>query len=670
LIAHVTKLDNAFSGAPQPDVGVPPAWPYETSGWDMKDVRLAYDYELDQLHIGINCWSVCGDADGDGDAGRTSTILEQRGGLDLPKMETSESFAVAFDVTGDGVMDFVLGYPSQFNAQSERYPCGIDKFDITCFGVYLYDTSGGAAVPSQRFIYKAASDVSSHPARDQNPATSSSRPDLEWTVLNFNRLRTAVGAPALNRTGSQSWSINFLAFGGSFQDDGVGEDQFPNNAPFERADFPCVALDACGVCGGDGSTCADCAGVPNGGKKYDKCGVCGGDDSLDCAGVPCGTSRLDVCAVCNGDGSTCKPPKGVCTEEFGNVCKFHAGDVWAGKYRDSQYDKLLAGDDVVFTFAPNNYVVETNRLGTTWNRFVITDNYLAVQEFTAFPDRVNRSCLVTDVAKYTLKFSADCRAAEIVAIIEPCNRREALYNDMRIELQPVPTTPPTQCVLHSGSGIWQAKYSERLNAWTGQHQVGTFSFAPQNRAVVESSDSAVYFYQWADAAVPGKPTQVRVLDRGSQDFAQACTIPDKGGLYTLKFSADCNTVVLAWPDQKIADPCKQRATRFDNLVLMRVPLPDEKNADSPCRAACAARLRNSQEVDSCVDRCEGKANINDDEDEHSVKQVGVNREYVQRAHRWTRPDVHGGDSSSSSDDGEESHYFELENPHRPDFKKH
>jgi hypothetical protein len=250
-----------------------------------------------------------------------------------------------------------------------------------------------------------------------------------------------------------------------------------------------------------------------------------------------------------------------------------------------------------------------------------------------------------------------------------------LYNDMRIELQPVPATPapPAQCVLHSGSGIWQAKYSERLNAWTGQHQVGTFSFAPQNRAVVESSDSAVYFYQWADAAAPGKPTQVRVLDRGSQDFAQTCALPDKGGLYTLTFSADCNTVVLAWPDKKIADPCKQRATRFDNLVLMRVPLPDEKNADSPCRAACAARLRNSQEVDSCVDRCEGKANINDDEEEHTVRQVGVSHEYVQRPHRWTRPDVHGnGDSSSSSDssDGEESHYRQLEEPHRPDFKKH
>ena len=37
------------------------------------------------------------------------------------------------------------------------------------------------------------------------------------------------------------------------------------------------APDACGVCGGDGSSCADCNGTPNGGATYDVCGVCGGD---------------------------------------------------------------------------------------------------------------------------------------------------------------------------------------------------------------------------------------------------------------------------------------------------------------------------------------------------------------------------------------------------------
>jgi hypothetical protein len=32
--------------------------------------------------------------------------------------------------------------------------------------------------------------------------------------------------------------------------------------------------DACGVCGGDNSTCSDCLGVPHGAARLDACGVC------------------------------------------------------------------------------------------------------------------------------------------------------------------------------------------------------------------------------------------------------------------------------------------------------------------------------------------------------------------------------------------------------------
>jgi hypothetical protein len=38
-------------------------------------------------------------------------------------------------------------------------------------------------------------------------------------------------------------------------------------------------VDTCGVCNGNGSTCADCKGVPKGTAKVDICGVCGGDDT-------------------------------------------------------------------------------------------------------------------------------------------------------------------------------------------------------------------------------------------------------------------------------------------------------------------------------------------------------------------------------------------------------
>jgi len=41
--------------------------------------------------------------------------------------------------------------------------------------------------------------------------------------------------------------------------------------------FAIFVIDACGLCGGDGTSCAGCDGVPNSGLVFDRCGVCGGD---------------------------------------------------------------------------------------------------------------------------------------------------------------------------------------------------------------------------------------------------------------------------------------------------------------------------------------------------------------------------------------------------------
>ena len=65
--------------------------------------------------------------------------------------------------------------------------------------------------------------------------------------------------------------------------------------------------DACGVCGGDDSSCADCAGVPNGDNELDNCGVCDNDSSNDCEqdcnGDWGGSAEVDECGVCDGPGA-------------------------------------------------------------------------------------------------------------------------------------------------------------------------------------------------------------------------------------------------------------------------------------------------------------------------------------------------------------------------------
>ena len=51
-----------------PDVGLPPGpqWAGRLSGWDIQNILFQLDFNTGALHIGINCFGVCGDADGDG----------------------------------------------------------------------------------------------------------------------------------------------------------------------------------------------------------------------------------------------------------------------------------------------------------------------------------------------------------------------------------------------------------------------------------------------------------------------------------------------------------------------------------------------------------------------------------------------------------------------------
>jgi len=68
-----------------------------------------------------------------------------------------------------------------------------------------------------------------------------------------------------------------------------------------------TVVDQCGVCGGNGTSCLDCLGTPNGQATIDQCGVCGGNGTscLDCSGKPFGTKVSDRCGACGGDGMSC-----------------------------------------------------------------------------------------------------------------------------------------------------------------------------------------------------------------------------------------------------------------------------------------------------------------------------------------------------------------------------
>jgi hypothetical protein len=70
---------------------------------------------------------------------------------------------------------------------------------------------------------------------------------------------------------------------------------------------PSNGMDSCGVCGGDNSSCSDCAGMPCSDAYVDNCGVCDdipeNDCVQDCAGTWGGNLELDECGVCGGDNA-------------------------------------------------------------------------------------------------------------------------------------------------------------------------------------------------------------------------------------------------------------------------------------------------------------------------------------------------------------------------------
>lgn len=178
-------------------------------------MRFSYNYRTDELFMGLNCYGICGDADGDGNPGGASNALTQRGGADLPNFANSESALIAIDFgspTGgdpDGIPDIILGYPSQEADGSDRFPCASMLFDTACFGLYLY-LGPGLDRANTRFLYKSSSPVLPHAAQDWNPTPSLGRPDLEWSIKSLRSLQQKGGWPQSPANGDKEWFFNAL----------------------------------------------------------------------------------------------------------------------------------------------------------------------------------------------------------------------------------------------------------------------------------------------------------------------------------------------------------------------------------------------------------------------------------------------------------------------------
>lgn len=191
-----------------PDVGLPGAFPQGTiSGFDMQALYLEYDAATDTMYVGIDCFTICGDADGDGDPGGTSATLAGLGGKDVADFGPGESFGLLIDTDNDytassGDFDVVIGVR--------------DNDDLSQLGAFNYIGLIGEEMVNEVWD-----------ARLPNPVTlfqspSAAAPDLEFSIANFSTLPgfTAGQLPTVYQL--------HLGMGALGTDDGIGEDYAPD----------------------------------------------------------------------------------------------------------------------------------------------------------------------------------------------------------------------------------------------------------------------------------------------------------------------------------------------------------------------------------------------------------------------------------------------------------
>lgn len=189
-------------------VGIPPAWPFATSGWDIKDVRFVYDRNNDILYVGINFFGIAGDADGDGNPSVSAPALTAHGGTDVANLGQTEAVEILFDWNEDGVFDTIAGVPTDAAA--------------TAFSI-APDVSPGLTLPADSARFGT-------PVAGLEPfigALNATAPDFEFKIPDVS---TLPGFDAVS-------GFKFRAHAGSGQDDGIGED-FVENSGALHVDLP------------------------------------------------------------------------------------------------------------------------------------------------------------------------------------------------------------------------------------------------------------------------------------------------------------------------------------------------------------------------------------------------------------------------------------------------
>jgi hypothetical protein len=148
-----------------------------TSGFLVESLRLSYDKASDTLFVGVQTYSIAGDADGNPNPNGPDPKLAEAGGVNLPGFGGDKSLTVAFASVnqngGVGATDFVAGIPANKAVGDSR--------NTNDFTVATYNNTG------QGLAYSYGTILNNHVGELMvNPTASA--PNFEFALTNFSQL--------------------------------------------------------------------------------------------------------------------------------------------------------------------------------------------------------------------------------------------------------------------------------------------------------------------------------------------------------------------------------------------------------------------------------------------------------------------------------------------------
>ena len=148
-----------------------------TSGFIVDTIRLTYDKPSDTLFVGVQGYSIIGDADGNPNPTGADPQLAAAGGVNLPNFGGDKSLTVAFAALtpkgGVGATEFVAGIPGN-KAQG-------DSRNTNDFTVATYNNTG------RGLAYSYGTILNNHVGQLKVSPTLAA-PDFEFALTNFSKI--------------------------------------------------------------------------------------------------------------------------------------------------------------------------------------------------------------------------------------------------------------------------------------------------------------------------------------------------------------------------------------------------------------------------------------------------------------------------------------------------